>query len=174
MLIDIFVKLHKMEPNSHLLILGDGEKRKLLTEKVKKHGLTNSVIFAGSISNVQDWLQAMDCFVLPSRSEGFGIVLLEAQAAGLQCFTTKDAVPNETDLTGRVHFIRADAKPEEWAQNILATNLERKNCMETLMQSEYTLEKLEEKMMRIFDEHNLVKGGVILSNLYIYPHAVAA
>ncbi len=150
MLIDIFNEIHKLKPDSHLLILGDGEKREELTERVKAYGLPGSVIFAGSVTNVEDWLQAMDCFVFPSRWEGFGIVLLEAQAAGLQCFTTKDAAPEETNLTGRVHFIRRDASPYEWAKAIVEADCERRDCMGTLNKSGYTLDDLRIKMYEVF------------------------
>ena len=149
-LIDIFADLHKRFTNSRLLILGDGEKREELKERVKNAGLFDSVFFAGTVTNVADWLQAMDCFLLPSRYEGFGIVLLEAQAAGLQCYTTKDVVPNETNITGRVKFIRGDAPPEKWAEEILSAGFERKNCLEILMKSDYTLSKMKEKLMKVF------------------------
>lgn len=149
-LIDIFANLHKRLDGSRLLILGDGEKREELEEKVKNDGLLDSVFFAGAVTNVADWFQAMDCFLLPSRYEGFGIVLLEAQAAGLRCYTTKDVVPDETNITGRVKFISGDAPPEKWAEEILSDGFERKNCLEILMKSDYTLSKMKEKLMKVF------------------------
>ena len=48
----------------------------------------------GIRSDVNEIMQAMDVFVLPSRFEGLGIVLIEAQAAGLPCVTSKNVVPD--------------------------------------------------------------------------------
>ena len=144
-LIDIFASLHKQISDSRLLIVGDGDKREEIEGRLKKYDLPDKVFFAGSVTNVQDWLQAMDCFLLPSRWEGFGIVLLEAQAAGLQCYTTKDVVPNETNITGRVEFISADAPPEKWAEEIISVGFERKNCLDILLKSDYTLDKMKER-----------------------------
>ena len=69
--------------NYKLFIIGDGSERKNLERLVKNLGLQNRVKFFGEISNkkIPEHLAAADCFVLPSLREGFGIVILEAQAA---------------------------------------------------------------------------------------------
>ncbi|MFH1780758.1 MAG: glycosyltransferase family 4 protein [Candidatus Nealsonbacteria bacterium] len=74
-----------------LLIIGDGGERKALENLVKKLGLTESVKFLGQIVNerVAEYLIAGDCFVLPSIREGFGIAILEAQAAGIPVIGAK-------------------------------------------------------------------------------------
>jgi len=68
-----------------LVIIGDGHERKNLESLVEKLNLKERVKFLGPISNdkLPGYLAAVDCFVLPSLREGFGIAVLEAQAAGL-------------------------------------------------------------------------------------------
>ena len=76
---------------SHLLIIGDGSQRKNLEDLVKKLNLEERVKFLGPVPNerLPEYLAAADCFVLPSLREGFGIVILEAQAAGIPVIGTK-------------------------------------------------------------------------------------
>ena len=97
----------------------------------------------------------MDFFVLPSRHEGFGIVLLEAQTAGLNCITSAGAVPKETNVTGRVHFINLDKTARAWAQKILSIGFERKDCFEIMKASEYSIDNLIKKMETIFELDNI-------------------
>lgn len=68
-----------------ILIIGDGSERKNLESLVEKLDLKEKVKFLGEIPNekIPEYLAAADCFVLPSLREGFGIVILEAQAAGV-------------------------------------------------------------------------------------------
>ncbi len=56
--------------------------------------LTNKVIFTGVRDNINELLQAMDYFVFPSRYEGLGIAVIEAQATGLPCLVS-NKVPKE-------------------------------------------------------------------------------
>lgn len=73
-----------------LLIVGDGVDRKKLEALVRKLNLERNVTFVGRIENakIPEYLAASDVFVLPSLSEGFPNVILEAMAAGLPIVTT--------------------------------------------------------------------------------------
>lgn len=121
-LIDIFNEVHKENPDSVLLLVGDGELREKVKKKVKEFGLMDSVIFTGVRDDVPDLMQAMDIFVFPSRFEGLGIVLIEAQAAGLKCFVSEDVVPNDVKISNLVHFIELNQAEKFWASNILDKN----------------------------------------------------
>ncbi|MFH1575574.1 MAG: glycosyltransferase [Candidatus Nealsonbacteria bacterium] len=74
-----------------ILVVGDGSERKNLENLVEKLGLKEKVKFLGEIPNekIPEHLAIADCFVLPSTREGFGIVILEAQAAGVPVIGTK-------------------------------------------------------------------------------------
>jgi len=78
-------------PNLTCLIIGDGSERKNLENLVERLGLKERVKFLGEIPNekIPEHLAGADCFVLPSLREGFGIVILEAQAAGIPVIGTK-------------------------------------------------------------------------------------
>lgn len=69
--------------NVFLVIIGDGEARAELETYVAEHQLHNKVILAGYIPQALRYLKALDVFVFPSESEGFGIALLEAMALSL-------------------------------------------------------------------------------------------
>ncbi len=113
-IIDVFSKLHEKSENYKLLLVGDGELKEVIINKVAELGLTDSVVFTGNVSNVQDYMQAMNLFVLPSKYEGLGIVGIEAQACGLPCIFSAE-VPNETKLTENVEFISLDDK-RKWIE----------------------------------------------------------
>lgn len=74
-----------------LVIIGDGSERKNLEKLTEKLGLKDRVEFLGEIHNrkILEPLSKADCFVLPSLKEGFGIVILEAMAAGVPVIASK-------------------------------------------------------------------------------------
>jgi glycosyltransferase involved in cell wall biosynthesis len=77
--------MSKMElPNVQCIVIGEGSKRKKMVKKVKSLGLAEKIIFLGPMMHheLNLWMNACDVFVLPSISETFGIVQLEAMACG--------------------------------------------------------------------------------------------
>jgi glycosyltransferase involved in cell wall biosynthesis len=91
-------------PTVHLLLVGDGSERSNLEEHARRLGLTARVHFAGFQTNPQDWLNAIDIYVLPSLSEGLSVAIIEAMAGGLAIVATNVAgiydilTPNENGL----------------------------------------------------------------------------
>ena len=68
--------------NFKIIIMGDGPERRALEYTVAQEGLQETVIFTGFVTDVEEWLPAMDIFVLPSLSEGTPMALLEAMSKG--------------------------------------------------------------------------------------------
>jgi len=97
-LLEIAAEVAKQELKMHLLLIGDGSLRSDIEQKVVQMGLSDRVTFAGNRSDVPRlMLKAVDLFLFPSLHEGLGLVLIEAQAAGLPCIFS-DVVPEEADL----------------------------------------------------------------------------
>jgi len=89
-LIESMAVIHRKMPCSNLIIVGDGEDRQELEELAKNLGLEDHVHFSGQVpqDRVHLYMHQADVFVLPSLSEGFGIVNIEAMAAGLPIVAT--------------------------------------------------------------------------------------
>lgn len=117
-LTDIFAQIKRQEPNSKLLLVGAGSEMQAVQQKVKTLGLGADVIFTGVRNDVANLMQAMDVFVFPSLYEGLGIVLIEAQAAGLPCVVS-DTIPREAYLTDLVTAEKLSSSVEKWAEKIL-------------------------------------------------------
>jgi len=78
-------------PDAKLIIVGDGEEREDLESLADSLGIRDRVDFVGRVPHerIPDYLCKADIFVLPSVSEGFGIVILEAMACGLPIVATR-------------------------------------------------------------------------------------
>ena len=85
-LINIFSNIKKISKNSKLIIVGEGSLEKDLIKEINEKRIQNDVIILKKRKDVNNILQAMDCFVFPSLYEGYGIVAIEAQASGLPTF----------------------------------------------------------------------------------------
>lgn len=87
-LLACFESLATKYPNIELKIAGDGPLLPELQSKVKKMKLDERIHFLGYQDDIADFLSKIDIFVLSSHYEGFGLVLVEAMAAGLPIVAT--------------------------------------------------------------------------------------
>ena len=117
-LVDIFAEIHRMREDSVLLLAGDGALMDVVREKVMRMGLNDSVIFLGSVNDMERYYQAMDVFILPSLYEGLGIVNVEAQTAGLPVLCS-DEIPIEAKICENMRFMSLKSSAGEWAQEVL-------------------------------------------------------
>ncbi|MBT2290575.1 glycosyltransferase family 1 protein [Paenibacillus albidus] len=139
-LIEIFECIHKLDNNSLLLLIGEGELFDKIKEKVNKRRMSDAVMFLGNRSDVSDLLQCMDTFVFPSKFEGLGISVIEAQASGLPCIISHN-IPIEAHITNLVKILALDQKPYEWAESILKAkdNSSRIDMSEEIEKSGYNI-----------------------------------
>ncbi len=117
-MLDIMHHLIQKTPKIRLLLIGDGPLSQSIHEKVHALGLKDYVQFAGLRTDVAHILKAADAFVFPSRFEGLGLALVEAQAAGLPCFVS-DTVPTAASVVPEiVRRLPLEAGAELWADII--------------------------------------------------------
>lgn len=122
-LLSAFAKVAKAQEDAVLLLIGDGDLRQNIEEQIIELGIAKKVILLGRRKDIDILINAFDLFVLPSRFEGLGIVVLEAQANGLPCICSKN-VPKEVNITNNVEFLDI-AQEQEWADAMIQTR-ERK------------------------------------------------
>ncbi len=106
-LLKVFAAFKKIEPNSRLLLIGDGVLFEQMQRQAEKLGIQDDVLFLGRRTDANRFMQAMDVFAFPSNFEGLGIVAIEAQAAGLPCVFSNH-VPEETHITNLCTYLPID------------------------------------------------------------------
>lgn len=116
-LIDIFEEYQRIDPNSVLMLAGEGPLFDRIKKKVADLGLDDKVVFLGVRSDLCRLYQAFDILMLPSLFEGLPVVGVEAQCAGLPMLTS-DEVTAELELTDLVCRYPLAKSPEMWAQKI--------------------------------------------------------
>jgi glycosyltransferase involved in cell wall biosynthesis len=123
-LIDIIQEIKRLDHDVQLILVGDGIDRIKIEKKVSFLNLRDKIIFTGIRSDISNLLQAMDLFLLPSKSEGLGVVLIEAQATGLHCIVS-DNIPEEAIITDLVTKLPLKYSIDKWVKTILAS---KNNC----------------------------------------------
>lgn len=151
-LIEIFNEFQKNKKNARLLLVGDGPLKSEIENQIAALNIKDMVILVGNRKNVEDYYNAMDLFAFPSLSEGFGMVLIEAQINGLNCVTSRDVVPNEVNITNHVEFVSLDEDIREWNKMLNDFNITRYNEIDRIKKAGYDIKdectELEKKYLR--------------------------
>lgn len=159
-LLEVFNELHKMHPDSRLLLIGNLETLEpKLRQYAQEHNLLDSISFLGVRKDVPALMSAMDVFVFPSRYEGLGIVLIEAQAEGLPCIVS-DQVPEEAKISDWFEFYPLDKDAQQWAEFIIECsnrNIDRPESWETLISGKYDIRQIAAELQNLY----LQKAGTI-------------
>lgn len=158
-LIDVFNEVHRRLPEAVLILIGDAVEDELYLnkakQKVKELNLVENVRFLGIRNDVPDLMQAMDCFLFPSRFEGLGIVIIEAQTAGLPCYVSS-VIPNEVKITNLVDFISLNESPENWAEKIIKNkNYKRKDASKEIIKAGYDINTEIKKMQKFYEREDI-------------------
>lgn len=104
-LIDLASRLKKQKLHFRLMIAGEGPLRDSLQNQIKQHALDDVVELLGFVADMQEFLQHIDIFLFPSRSEGFGYAIAEAMSAALPVVAyDAGSIPELID-NGRTGFL---------------------------------------------------------------------
>ena len=114
--VQVFARIAEERPNSRLLLVGKDVLPEAVTEQIHLHGVADRIINLGVRSDVPALLEASDVCLMPSKSEGLGMVAIESQAAGTPVLTST-GFPEEIYATELA--VRAELAAELWAQTAL-------------------------------------------------------
>jgi len=117
-LVNIFKEVLKIKSDAKLYLMGSGGTLDSVKRLSEELGISEKIIFTGSISNVPDMLQAMDVMVLPSLHEGLPLVVVEWQMAGVPCLVS-DKVTKECAYTNFVKYKSLSDSYQSWANEII-------------------------------------------------------
>jgi glycosyltransferase involved in cell wall biosynthesis len=151
-IIDIFNELKKQNPSSLLLLVGDGDLRSSVEEKVKTLQLVDSVRFLGKQERVEDYYQVFDTFLFPSHYEGMPGSVIEAQAAGLPCLIS-ESITDEVCITNLVKQISLKKGAKEWSSLLMENrNFIRSNQFKNIAKAGFDITTSAEFLQDYYEE----------------------
>ena len=148
-LIDAFQKVCSKTPNVRLLLVGTGPLMDSVRKQAQQMKIADKIIFAGQRNDVANLLQAMDLFCLPSKFEGFPIVLIEAQAAGLKCLAST-AIAEEVCVSSNIMQIPLCVDHWEDAIIYIAKGYVRKNMYDEMTAKDYNIKFQIKELERLY------------------------
>lgn len=139
-LLEIFAEINKRNPNTVLLLIGDGQLIEENKQKVEKLGIAQSVKFLGIRADVNCLMQAMDVFLFPSLWEGLPLTGIEAQTAGLPVVMS-DVITDEVRVTSNVHTMSLKDSAQAWADKVLEVTerFERKDMRQQVIDAGFDI-----------------------------------
>lgn len=151
-ILNVFYEIKKQISNIHLNLIGFGEEyKKRLEEKIEKLNLDDNVEILPSNSDVPYYLSVSDYMIFPSKSEGFGIAVLEAQSMGVKCFISS-VVPQEVNA-GNCEVFDLKWGETEWAKRIIE-HIKNEKDKHFVDMNEYDIKNIRSKYELIYDRRN--------------------
>jgi N-acetyl-alpha-D-glucosaminyl L-malate synthase BshA len=102
--VKIFEKVNK-QVSSKLFMIGDGPERLKSEQLCRKLGIAKHVRFLGKLKVIEKFLCIADVFVLPSKTESFGLVALEAMASKVAVISTNSGGLPEVNIDGETGYL---------------------------------------------------------------------
>ncbi|MEI4283303.1 glycosyltransferase family 1 protein [Tetragenococcus halophilus] len=150
-IIEVFESILEKQPNSVLLLIGDGQLKQEIQALVTKKKLNSKVKFLGIRKDINKLMQAMDVFLFPSLYEGLGNVVTEAQAASTVSIIS-DKVPNEVKITEYVIEMSLKQNADAWAEKavIFSSNYERRDTSSDLKEQGYEIKSAAKEVVSYY------------------------
>ncbi|MDU1413992.1 MAG: glycosyltransferase family 1 protein [Clostridium sp.] len=157
-LLEIIYELKKINSNTLLILIGEGELRNEIQLKIKELSLEDNVMILGLQRDVGKIMQGFDVFVFPSFYEGLPLTVIEAQAAGLPCVIS-NTITNEVCITKLIKRIPLSKMANQWAKEVidLYNTTQRENQYETLKKSNYNIKKVANGLEKFYLSFNSFK-----------------
>ena len=151
-ILDIFKEVLKYKTDCKLLLVGDGELRKQITDKINELSIEKSVIITGNRNDVPDILSAADKFIFPSFFEGFPNAVLEAETTGLSCLVS-DRITKEVIINNNCKCLSLECSSNEWARALLdlEANMDRKLYAKNIEKNGFSVEDEVKKIQLIYE-----------------------
>ncbi|MGD9678802.1 MAG: glycosyltransferase [Vulcanibacillus sp.] len=101
-----------------MILIGEGTEKEEVRHKIQTNDLNEHVLLINNQSNINVYMRVFDIFVFPSKYEGLGSVVLEAQASGCPCLLST-GVPKEVSLgLGNIDFLDLTENIDKWIDSI--------------------------------------------------------
>lgn len=130
-MLEVFQKIHIVHPEWKLIIYGEGTLRSQLENYASCLGLKDCVNFPGAVKDVSSVLPEASIFLLTSKIEGFGLVLIEAMSCGIPCVSFMAPGPNSIIKNGKNGYLIPQGNIDEFVKSTceLIENINKRKNM---------------------------------------------
>ena len=152
-IVEIFAKVYAVCENARLLLIGQGELENSIHARIRELSLDDAVCHIRNTPHVNQYMQAMDCFLFPSIYEGLALTLLESQAAGLPTLVSEE-IPQEAYISDLVYQCQLNQGRETWAKVILQMMerpVERCRYADIINQSGYSIRSSAMEIEKVYE-----------------------
>lgn len=120
LVIPVFAKIKEKYPEIRLLIVGDGSQKELMQQQAKKLVSNNNIIWMGrqEPENLQTYYDQIDILLMPSRSEGFGLVAIEGMARGCVIVASNTGGLSEVVIDKKVGLLHQKENTSDMIEKI--------------------------------------------------------
>lgn len=154
-LLDVAKKLYEKNIDFKLLIVGDGPLNNYLESKIEEYGLKDVVKLKGIVENIEEIYRSSTLYLHSSRSESFGLVILEAMATGLPVIALKAKEENTLVNNNENGFIVDQESVENYSEKI-----------EMLLNNKALYNKLSYNCINKAQNHDAESYGLQVTNIY--------
>lgn len=157
--IKVFVQVHQQFPKIRLLLVGDKTSSQFysqLAKLTKEYAIENNICFTGKRDDIPQILKASDIFILPSRSDGLCLALIEAMASGLPCIASDVGGVSEVITHGEDGLLFERENSKQLAQAIIRLikdkKLQKKLSSQASVRARYfSMDKYVEKVFKSYE-----------------------
>jgi glycosyltransferase involved in cell wall biosynthesis len=142
-LLQVFACIKKYRTDAILLLVGDGELRKLIEAEIEMLGVEKSVIMIGQTNQPESYYSIMDVLIMPSVFEGLGLTAIEAQVSGVPVVLSK-AIPQEAVITEGCIYHDISEPVDVWAMD--AIKISGKNIKKLVGYNSYEITSAARKL----------------------------
>lgn len=158
--IDILAELNNQAEDIYALFIGKGELEQSLAEKAQYLNLEKQVRILGWRDDTARIMKQVDLFVFPRLEfpkEGLGLVVVEAQAAGLPMITTKAIVEDAIIIPELVEILPLENNAVEWADKVLEVlnhpkAIYKKDALIKMENSHFELSRATQRLIGLYEQ----------------------
>lgn len=153
-LIDVIAKLISNNPKVKGVLVGTGDLEKEIKVKIKKLRLEEQIYILGIRDDIDKIVNEIDLFILPSIYEGLGLVLLEAQAAGVPCLVSESIQPEADLQVGLLKKLNLSDDLEIWINAALEMinipKIDNENIRNSFEEKGYKIENIVNELTNVY------------------------
>jgi glycosyltransferase EpsF len=156
--VDILNALLQLRPDVYALFIGNGEQREVVLARADELGVQEHVRVVGWSDNIAATMKSVDVFVFPRHEfpkEGLGLVVVEAQCAGLPVFLSHGIVKDAVVIEALACYLNLD-DPKDWATQIHkvlndSPRVSRDQALRSMMGSKFSLNHSTKKLIDLYE-----------------------